>query len=189
MSTSRSLSFFRDRVSGCPQQSQNSNPLNRFSLPIRAGQRCSARIFTLPMWTDRPSGMKQPPEKSAQYPKLVHLICHTDADFLLAIEPEMCYNIPAKATVATAPPEKPGSTTSRADITIPPSADSSMRIPLLLRGRDSLATICLRIVTIIQFLLLTASEKVQQPHNGGLDQCGGYAELILFYLLVNLFMQ
>ena len=92
--------------------------------------------------------MKQPPEKSAQYPKLVHLICHTDADFLLAIEPEMCYNIPAKATVATVSPERPGSTTCRAVITIPLSADSSMRIPSPLRVRGSLEVICLHIATI-----------------------------------------
>ena len=57
----------------------------------------------------------------------------------------MCYNIPVKTSTATAIPEKPGSTTCRADITILPSAGLSMRIPLLLLGRVLLAIICLPI--------------------------------------------
>ena len=150
MSTSRSLSFFRDRVSGWPQQSQNSNPLNRFSLPIRAGQRCSARIFALLEETNRPDGMKQPSEKSALCLKLAHRIWRIDADFILATEPEMCYNIPAKTTTTTAPPEKPGSTISRADIMILALVDSSMRIPLLARGRVFSVITCLPIVGIIR---------------------------------------
>ena len=137
MSTSRSLSFFRDNVNGWPQQSQNSNPRNKFSLPIRAGQRCSARIFVLLGRTAWWRRMKQPLEKSAQCLKSVHRIRRTDTYLLLAIESEMCYNIPAKATAATESPEKPGSTTCRAVIMILPSADSSMQIPLQARGRLS----------------------------------------------------
>ena len=108
----------------------NSNPLNRFSLPIRAGQ-CSARIFALPARTGRAGGMKQPPGKSALCPKPAHRIWWTDANFLLATETIMCYNILVKTSTATATPEKPGSTTCRADITIPASVVSSMQIPQL----------------------------------------------------------
>ena len=154
MSTSQSLSFFRDRVSGWPQQPQNSNPRNRFSLPIRAGQRCSARIFALPGRTGRTSGTKQPPRKSAQCPKWRHRIWRADANFLLATESKMCYNIPVKISTATATPEKPGSTTSRADIMIPASADLLMRIPLPARDRTFWDTICLRIVETIQSKML-----------------------------------
>ena len=106
-------------------------------------QRCSARIFALPARTGRPGGMKQPPGKSAQCLKSPHRIWRADANFLLATEPEMCYNIPVKTTIATAPPEKPGSTTCRAVTTIPASADSSMQTPLPLRDRDFLDLICL----------------------------------------------
>ena len=60
----------------------------------------------------------------------------------------MCYNIPVQTVPATAPPEKPGSTTCRAVTTIPPSADSSMRILLQVRGRGSLDTICFPTVII-----------------------------------------
>ena len=150
MSTSRSLSFFLVRVSGWPQQSQNSNPLNRFSPPIRAGQRCSARIFALSEWTGRPCGMKQPAQKSALCPKLAHGIWRADANFLLATEPKMCYNISAKTSTATVISEKPGSTTCRADITIPASVDSSTQIPMLLLGTDSWGITCLYIARIIQ---------------------------------------
>ena len=65
----------------------------------------------------------------------------------------MCYNIPVKTSTATAPPEKPGSTTCRADITTPAPADSSMQIPLQVRGRDSLGVICLHIATTIRFAM------------------------------------
>ena len=89
--------------------------------------------------------MKQPLEKSAQCLKSVHRIRRTDTYLLLAIESEMCYNIPAKATAATVSPEKPGSTTCRADITIPASAGLSMQIPSQAQDRDSWVTICLLI--------------------------------------------
>ena len=99
--------------------------------------------------------MKQPLEKSAQCLKSVHRIRRTDTYLLLAIESEMCYNIPAKATVATVSPEKPGSTTCRAVTTTPAPADSSMQIPLQARDRASWVTICLRIVVIIPLLRTT----------------------------------
>lgn len=76
-------------------------------------------------------------ERSALCPKPARRIWRADANFLLATEPEMCYNIPVKTSTATATPEKPGSTTSRAVTTIPPSVVSSMRIPLLARGKVS----------------------------------------------------
>jgi hypothetical protein len=53
--------------------------------------------------------MKQPPGKSAQCPKLAHLIWQADANFLLATVPKMCYNISVQTAPATAIPEKPGS--------------------------------------------------------------------------------
>ena len=149
MSTSRSLSFFPDRVNGCPQQSQNNNPRNRFSLPIRAGQRCPARIFALLGRTGKRSRLKQPPRKSAQCPKAAHRIWRNDAIFLLATESEMCYNIPMKTSTATVPTEKPGSTTSRAVIMTPALVVLLMRIPLLLRGTVLLDTTCLHTVAII----------------------------------------
>ena len=161
MSTSRSLSFFRDNVNGWPQQSQNSNPLNRFSLSIRAGQRCSARIFAPPERTNRPGRMKQPLRKSTLCPKLAYRIWRADANFLLATESKMCYNIPEKISTATATPEKPGSTTYRADITILPSVDSSMRIPSQALVRGSWVTICLRIVSTILSAILIRLVRCQ----------------------------
>ena len=103
------------------------------------------RIFALPGRTAGWSRTKQPPGKSALYPKPAHRIWWTDANFLLATETIMCYNILVKTSTATATQEKPGSTTCRADITILPSAGLSMRIPLLLLGRVLLAIICLPI--------------------------------------------
>ena len=93
--------------------------------------------------TDRPGGMKQPPGKPALCPKPAHRIWWTDANFLLATETKMCYNILVKISTASAPPEKPGSTTSRAVIMIPASVGSSMQIPLPLRGKISWGAICL----------------------------------------------
>jgi hypothetical protein len=65
--------------------------------------------------------MKQQFRKSAQCLKPARKIWWADANFLLATEPKMCYNISAKTSTATVTSEKPGSTTSRADITIPAS--------------------------------------------------------------------
>jgi hypothetical protein len=59
--------------------------------------------------TGRTGGTKQPPGKSAQCLKLARRIWRTNANFLLATDPEMCYNIPVKISTATATPEKPGS--------------------------------------------------------------------------------
>ena len=89
--------------------------------------------------------MKQPSEKSALCLKLAHRIWRIDANFALATEPEMCYTILVKASTVTVPSEKAGSTTCRAVITIPAPVDSLMQIPLQVRVRDSLGTICLRI--------------------------------------------
>ena len=50
--------------------------------------------------------------------------------------------------IATTTTQKPGSTTCRADITIPALVDSSMRIRLLPQGRDSSVTTCSHIVII-----------------------------------------
>lgn len=110
------------------QQAINNIRRSKVSLSIRVGQQCSARIFALLGLTVRQGGTQQPPRKSAQCPKAAHRIWRADANFLLATEPEMCYNISGQTVPATAPPEKPGSTTCRADITIPASAGSSMRI-------------------------------------------------------------
>ncbi len=86
-----------------------------------------------------------PTKKSTQCPKAAHRIWWPDAIFLLATELEMCYNIPAKTSTATATPEKPGSTTSRADIMTPASVVSSMQMPLLTLVQALLfrATTCL----------------------------------------------
>ena len=91
-------------------------------------------------------------------PKRVCWICCADANFLLATESEMCYNIPMKTSTATVPTEKPGSTTCRAVTTIPPLVVSSMRIPMHLRVRASWGTICLRIVGIPQSAKLIVQE-------------------------------
>ena len=54
----------------------------------------------------------------------------------------MCYNIPAKATVATVSPEKPGSTICRAVITIPPSVGLLMQMDMSARGKVLSDIIC-----------------------------------------------
>ena len=112
------------------QQAINNIRRSKVSLSIRVGQQCSARIFALLGLTVRQGGTKQPSGKSAQCPKAAHRIWRADANFLLATETIMCYNILVKTSTATATPEKPGSTTCRADITIPASAGSSMRMIL-----------------------------------------------------------
>ena len=104
--------------------------------------------FLLSGWKDRLGGMKQPPQKSTQCLKPTHRIWWADANFLLVTGAKMCYNIPVQTVPATVTPEKPGSTTCRAVITILPSADSSMRILLQVRGRGSLDTICFPTVII-----------------------------------------
>ena len=83
--------------------------------------------------TDGSVRMKQPSGKSTQCPKPAHRIWLADANFLLATEPKMCYNILAKTSTATATSEKPGSTTCRAVTTTLAPADSSMQTMLLLQ--------------------------------------------------------
>ena len=89
--------------------------LNSFSLPIRAG------LVVLPG------------------------LFHCNTHFVLAIESDLWYNTLDKRTITTATSEKPGSTTCRADITIPASAVSSMLTPLLTLVQAPLfrATTCL----------------------------------------------
>lgn len=60
-------------------------------------------------WTAGRRRLKQPPQKSTQSLKPTRRIWWPDADFLLATEPKICYNISAKPSTATVSPEKPGS--------------------------------------------------------------------------------
>ena len=99
--------------------------------------------------TDRPGGMKQLPGKSAQCLKPTRRIWRADANFLLAKEPEMCYNIPAKTSTATETPERQDSTMYPAVIMILRSVGLLMQMRL----------ICLEQMAIL--LALTFSRTVE----------------------------